>query len=128
VEVRYFSHKDFELINDWLVERGHTRADPAEMPSVGFLVSVDDIPTAACFLRRCEGNIGIVEGLVSNPAANAEQRHRALDAAIQFVVEEAKAREMTKLIATSLDSSALLRGCERHGFRKSPQTLIIRNL
>lgn len=126
--IKYFDFDDLKHLNNWLLARGHKTNEIYDLPSVGFIVSDGDLPIAACFLRRCEGNLGIVDGLCSNPEASSELRHAALDLAISAVCEEAKTREITNLIAWSIDTSALLRGCQRHGFLQTHYTLMTRNL
>ncbi len=128
LSVKYFDHEDLAALNDWLVARGRKREDVSDIPAVGFIVSHDDMKVAACFLRRCEGNVGIVDGLTSNPDAPPEIRHAALDVAINCVCEEAKQREITRLMAWTVDNSALIRGCERHGFAKLSHILMSKDL
>jgi N-acetylglutamate synthase-like GNAT family acetyltransferase len=128
LNIKYFDHDDLVHLNDWLRIRGHKPTEMYDLPSIGFLVSEGDHPIAACFLRRCEGNVGIVEGLTSNPESTSSLRHVAIDAAIRVICEEAKAREISKLLAWTVDSSTLLRGCERHGFVQSHQTLLTKDL
>lgn len=128
LQVKYFDYDDLAYLNDWLVSRGKPRAEMSELPSIGFIVSEGDFRIATCFLRRCEGNYGIVDGLCSNPEADSKLRHYALDAAIRMVCEEAKEREITHLIAWTTEDSVLSRGCERHGFQKSVHQLLTKEL
>lgn len=124
---KYFDHDDLPFLNDWLRLRGLRPREMSELPSIGFVVSEGDYRIATCFLRRCEGNFGIVDGLASNPEADSTLRHAALDVAIQMVTEEAKQREITHLIAWSVDKGTLERAF-RHGFQESKQTILTRNL
>lgn len=128
LNIKYFDYDDLSYLNDWLVARGHARKEIHDLPSIGFMVSEGDFRIATCFLRRCEGNYGIVDGLASNPEAPSELRHAALDSAIRMVCEEALQREITHLIAWTVDGSVLLRSCERHGFSKSTHVLLTKEL
>lgn len=126
--VKYFGFEDIPILNGWLDKRGVKRLEPWELPAVGFMVSIGDTPVAACFLRRCEGNVGIVEGLTSNPDATPPLRHAALDAAISCVCDEAKAREITKLMAWTVEDSVITRGNCRHGFISTKQKVLVKAL
>lgn len=124
---KYFDHDDLSFLNDWLLARGMRAREMSELPSIGFTISDGDYRIATCFLRRCEGNFGIIDGLASNPEADSELRHAALDAAINMVVEEAKQREITHLIAWSVDKGTQERAF-RHGFKESKQTILTKEL
>jgi len=128
LNVKYFDHEDLPVLNEWLRLRGHKAAEVYDLPAVGFLVSEGDFEIAACFLRRCEGGLGIVEGLTSNPTATSALRHQALDMAIQCVIEEAKSRDITKLLAWTVDAGTQVRSIARHGFVQSHQTFMTKDM
>lgn len=128
LNVKYFSHDDLPFLNDWLRSRKKSTYEICDLPAVGFVISEGDYRIATCFLRRCEGNYGIVDGLCSNPEAAPELRHAALDVAIKMACEEAKQREISHLIAWTIDGSVLERSCERHGFAKSDHALLTKDL
>lgn len=129
LQVRYFdADEDLLTLNEWLKEWDHGEMDRANIPAIGFMVSEDDTPIAACFLRRCEGKVGILDGLATNPAVPGPLRHVAIDAAVKMLIEEAKRCEITTLIAWTQDASTLVRGLGRHGFRKLPDTMITKDL
>lgn len=128
LSVKYFDYDDLPFLNDWLKARGKSVYEISDLPSVGFTVSVDDVKVATCFLRRCEGNYGIVDGLCSNPEAEPHIRHYALDTAIKMVCEEARRVEITHLIAWTVEGSVLERGSKRHGFDKSSHVLLTKKL
>lgn len=128
LHVKYFEYEDLSFLNDWLREREHKTFEYYELPAVGFIVSEGDLRIATCFLRRCEGGYGIVDGLASNPEAESWMRDQALDLVVQMVCEEAKQRGITRLVAWTIDSSTLERGSTRHGFLKSQNILLFRDL
>lgn len=128
LQIKYFDHDDLPYLNDWLVARGKPRVEISELPSIGFTVSDGDFRIATCFLRRCEGNYGIVDGLCSNPEASSELRHHALDLAIRMTCEEARQREITNLVAWSVDGGTIARSCQRHGFKQAPHVLLTKSL
>jgi hypothetical protein len=128
LNVKYFDYDDLPFLNDWLRARGMAPSEFSDLPTVGFVVSEGDLRIAACFLRRCEGNYGIVDGLTTNPEAPSVLRHVAIDTAVRMICEEARQREITKLVAWSIDKGTLERAYERHGFVQSHNTLITKDL
>lgn len=128
LSVKYFDHDDLPFLNDWLRARDLSPKEIHDIPSIGFVVSEGDFRIATCFLRRCEGNYGIVDGLCTNPEADSELRHYAIDVAVKIICEEAKQREITHLVAWTVDNGTLERGCTRHGFSKSRHTLLTKEL
>lgn len=126
--LKYFDFSDIGDLNNWLKARGRAPQEVSDLPAVGFVVLSEEIRVAACFLRRCEGGIGIVDGLTTNPDAPSELRHVSIDLVVKAICEEAKQREITQLIAWTVDKGTLERGCLRHGFQKSPHTFMAKDL
>jgi hypothetical protein len=119
---------NLSTIHDWLRAREHKPVEMSDLPSIGFVVSEGDFRIAVCFLRRCEGNYGILDGLCTNPEADSELRHVAIDTAVRMICEEARQREITNLVAWTIDKGTLERGCDRHGFSKSEHAVITKDL
>lgn len=79
-------------------------ADPAiayEAPANGYIV-IDEFnyPVAAGFIRKCEGNIALLDGFVTNPCHNTLVRDKALDLLIKRLTKRAKGR---KILAFTTD-------------------------
>lgn len=120
IEVSTVFRKPIELINEWLKAWGEepkTRVE--DLPSLGYEATHEGQEVAFMFLRKVEGNILMVDSMVTDPSAKPEIRHAALDA----LFEVALARE-EKLIGTTIHKSMIWRA-ERHGFKKSNQTLMV---
>lgn len=128
LNVKYFDHEDLPVLNEWLRLRGNKPTEVYDLPAVGFMVSEGDFEIAACFLRRCEGGLGIIEGLTTNPTASSALRHAAIDMVVQCVIEEAKARDIGKLLTWTVDAGTQVRGLNRHGFVQSHQTFMTKDL
>lgn len=124
---RFVHEEDVPVLNEWLKIRGMKYLDPKELPAIGFIVFDGETAICAAFLRRCEGNLGFIEGLASNPDIPGPIRHIAIDGVVSRVIQEAKDREMTNLMAWSVDTSTLERSA-KHGFKKLQQTLIAKDL
>lgn len=99
--------------------RDHPVPSTDEIPEIGFIIYELDTPVATAFLRRCEGNYAQIDGLASNVKCSSEQRHSALDAAIQACILTAKELRISNLYAFSKDGPTIERS-ERHGFVKLP--------
>lgn len=95
-----------------------------EIPKIGYIIVDKDEFVAACFLRKVEGGFGQIDGLVSNPLANSEQRHSALDLAIDKCLKAASKHGIKQLISFIRDVSALMRS-NRHGFVKHDQYVLV---
>lgn len=128
LSVKYFDHDDLESMNDWLRARNKPPQEMSDLPAIGFVVAEGDTRVATCFLRRCEGNYGIVDGLCTNPAVDSAIRHVAIDTAVRMVCEEARQREISHLVAWTVEGSVLARGMSRHGFQKSSFSLLTKDL
>lgn len=107
-----------------LIAREHPLPEISELPAIGCMVFSDDgNHVAAAFLRRIEGGYGMVDGLVSNPKCSPEERHEALDLAIEFCIKEAAKRGITNLLAFALNETTTIRA-SRHGFVKQPHSMV----
>lgn len=127
--VRFFDRfDDLAILNEWLRARKHKELDRSSLPPIGVLVLEDETPIAVCFLRRCEGLIGIIDGLATNPEAESAIRHQAIDTAVRVIIEQARIYGVTALMAWSKDAGTLVRAFDRHGFKKLPDTMIVKDL
>lgn len=124
---RFEKDTDLSFLNEWLRAHGKPEVDENGIPTIGLIAFYAGNPVAAAFLRRCEGHWGLLEGMTSNPDTPAHIRHAALDAITTALVEQAKLFDMTMILAWTLDSSTLVRSA-RHGFRKLPETMIVKDL
>lgn len=124
---RFDKDSDLPILNEWLRARGAPEVDDEGVPALGFICFEGGDPVCAGFLRRCEGNWGIIEGMTSNPDIPSPLRHRALDALILTINKQAQAFEMTNLLAWTQDASTLVRSA-RHGWVQLQQTLIAKDL
>lgn len=129
--VRFYDRykgNDLKFLNSWLKERGHKELERFSLPPIGVVVLEEETPIAVCFLRRCEGLLGIIDGLATNPAAASALRHEAIDTAVRVIIEQARIYGITALVAWSKDAGTLVRAFDRHGFRQLPDTMIIKDL
>lgn len=114
-------HKD-HLVS-WLEKRNLPKNLAEDLPTIGLIAFKDSLPIAVAFLRQTEGNLGIFDGLCTNPDAPAHMRHFAIDKLTAEIIDIAKDFEFTAIIAWSEDAGTLERSV-KHGFRRMPQSLI----
>lgn len=96
-------------------------------PKIGFIATRDRNPVAAGFLRKVEGGVCLIDSLISNPFESSIDRHNAIDAIVDALIDAAKINNSDKILAYSLDTGTLERA-SRHGFVKLPHSVIALNL
>ena len=105
---------DFDAISAWYLARGLPVIPATSYPLHGFV----EPNIAAGFLYLTDSDIGLVEGLISNPAASKIAAARALDQILNGLVGLATKLRVKRLLGFSkLDSTRRL--SERHGFKHS---------
>lgn len=124
---RFNIHTDLEHINAWLTAHKMPEVTRHSLPEMGYMAWHNGSPIGAVFLRRCEGDVGIVDSLISNPDSQGVLRHVALDALINHIVDQAKRTGITLLLGYTVDCSTLERSI-RLGFTKSPYQTVVMDL
>lgn len=93
------------------------------MPKIGYIVLMNNHPIAAGFLRKVEGGIGHLDGLVSNAYFGSMIRHDGIKLVVETLLKEAKTLKLKGIIATTDDEGVLKRAIGL-GFHIVPQTVI----
>jgi hypothetical protein len=125
--IRQFNvDEHLKFINEWLIARNMHEITSEDIPQLGYILFHENLPVVTAFLRVCEGDMGFLEGLTTNPEAHSLIRNIGIDAITNQIVKKSKDLGMKRIIAWSLDSGTLLRS-EKHGFLRSPFTLIVRD-
>lgn len=93
------------------------------MPKLGYIVFMDSVPIAAGFLRRVEGGIGHLDGLVSNAHFGGQIRHEGIRLVVDTLLKEAKVLKLKGIIATTADEGILKRAISL-GFHIVKHTVI----
>lgn len=115
---------DFKTVNKWRVKRGLTQVSLSEMPSVGIIAKESYKAIAMGFIRQCEGRVGILDSIITDPDATSELRHEALDQIFNQVQELAKAMGLLMLMGTSVDAGTIERS-KKVGFVESEAKLMV---
>lgn len=118
---QFFTNVHLSMLNSWLEKRGMDLISEEDVPSMGFIVP----GIAAGFLRQCEGNVAIIDSLVTNPDACPVVRHYQLNKIYDWLIAEAESQGIKKLIGFTRDEHTLRRSLD-HGFVISPYTFLVR--
>jgi hypothetical protein len=124
---RFNIHTDLEHINAWLTAHKMPPVTRHSLPELGYMAWHNGMAIGAIFLRRCEGEAGIVDSLISNPDAQPQLRHIALDALINHIVDQARKVGVKMLLGYTVDASTLERST-RLGFKQSPYQVVVMDL
>jgi N-acetylglutamate synthase-like GNAT family acetyltransferase len=88
-----------------------------DLPEIGLVASEGKTLICCAFLRQIEGNLGLFDGLCSNPAVIGTIRHLALDFVVQEIINTARDFKMRAILGWSSDVGTITRS-ERHYFKK----------
>lgn len=115
MQVKTFRSNNKYSVKTWLKHRGHPEAYAETLPAIGFIVP----GVAAMFIRVCEGEVCIIDSMVTNPHAKSQTRNAALSSLYDWVLS----LNYKKFIGFSTDSGAISRAISR-GFKPQPHTLL----
>lgn len=79
---RPFRSSDLSTVNKWLKLHKHQAVKLASLPKNGTVIP----GVAIGFIRECEGNVGLFEGMVTNPHVSSATRDKALKALYQQIL------------------------------------------
>lgn len=119
---------DFSLINEWLRGHEHAEIEEKELPVTGFVVEDEGYPICIGFLRMVEGDVAIAESLVTDPEASLVKRVKAIDTIVEKLISVARDREIKYLMTTTVSTGVISRISKNHGFERSEQVLLIKDL
>ena len=119
LEIRRYQHdKDFKILNDLRLKRNLEKTPEKEIPILGLVVTDKSTVVGMGFLRKCEGDYGILDSVITNPDCNSEQRHKALDMIFTEIIYLSKTINIYNLIGFSSDWG-MIRRSYNFGFKKS---------
>lgn len=110
--MRAFEDSDMDEINGWYVAHGRPAIVRSDLPAFGVIE-----PGVGCaFLYRTDSAVGLLDGVVTNPRADPEMRHRAFVAGFLVIEAEAKRLGVTRLLAMCQHPDTVRRTVE-YGYR-----------
>jgi hypothetical protein len=110
--MRTFSDSDLEQVNRWEQAQGLKPSELSSLSGNGWI----EPGVAAGWLYSTDSDFCLLDGVVSNPEAAADERHMALDRIQQMAGIWAKALGFKHLVALCTVDSLLKRGVERYGY------------
>ena len=122
---KYYPEYDQEYLEKMLMERDLPKSALEELPEIGYIFFDEGRAIAAGFLRKCEGNIGILDSYISSPGEPPELRNKALDIITKRLIDAANKVGISKLLAFSTDQNTIYRSVQ-HGFEAIPHVVTIR--
>lgn len=121
-----FKHKHLSMLLEMLVDQGHPldHINMRTLPRIGYIAMLDNIPIAAGFLRRVEGDVvAQIDGLTSNPHFGSIIRHHGIEQVLNTLLEDAKRLNLKGVYAFCLDPSAIARA-NKMGFKAVDHTTL----
>lgn len=128
MELVRFEARHILILDQWFKARGLPIVPSTDIAACGFIAFIDSIPVAAMFLRKCEGDVGIVDGLIANPECDWETRNEGINAVISRVLEEAKQLGIIKILSFSENYRTVCRVTRDFGFSIQPGTVLVKKL
>lgn len=123
----WHKHLDYNVLSLWY--QAHSQLPPIQedLPELGYYVELNGIPIASACLRICEGNFGMLDGLITNPTASSEDRSYAIDTLTETIIEEAFMRKIKSILALSYEDNIIKRS-KKYGFCQLAHTVILKPL
>ena len=112
-------------INKWLT--GRKLMSMSNKPKLSFVVYDEYNLIAAMFVRQVEGNIGLIDGMVTNPEEPGFIRNTALNTLVTHTLKQCKRYDLNVILGWTLDEHTAKRA-EKHGFKLLAGKNIIKEL
>lgn len=107
--VRPFEKKDMGDFKNMLLLRRLSLSLCENMPRIGYVCRDEVSSVAIGFLRHIEGDFGLLDGLITDPAFSSEKRSLAIDFVVKCILNRSQELGMKKLLAYSTDENILRR-------------------
>jgi len=121
--MRQFQVTDLAEMNGWLRERGQSEYSVEALSAFGLFVP----GVAVGFLYATDSSICLLEGYVTNPRAEADDRHQALEAITTGLITKAKERGSQHVVAL-VRSFDITQRARAHGFNRVPEQVWTKDL
>lgn len=118
MEIHEMQHSDLVSVNKWLKGQGRPNLK-SEYCGIKLIVR----GVASATLLRSEGDLCIMDSLVTNPLCSSETRHKALDALYTHIKQLSVDLGYKRLIGFTTSESTLYRSMA-HGFTPQPHVLL----
>lgn len=119
--IAYDNLKHSASIAKWL--HRHGRGLKTQLPKHSYIVP----GVAAIGLRIIEGNLGMIDSLVTNKLVSGPLRNKAIEALVKRAEAQAFALRLTALIAFSTDDNTIKRAFS-HGYAQQGHLILTKEL
>jgi hypothetical protein len=127
--IRRTNEDDLDKINYYLHQHNEPLMTLEEMPDIGFAAGeMIDLPDAYMFIRQAEGRLGIIDSLVTNPKASSEDRHKAIESLLEYIMQFCHYNNITKILVLTRNISILKRSLDAGFTLQSDFHLLIKRL
>lgn len=127
VLVKYNPTHHQKIIKEWLLDRNLNDSLSGELPKVGWIIFKEGEAVASAFLRECEGNVLILDSIISNPKCSLYRRHLALEVLFESALLFARHIGCPRVLGFSVNKGTIKRS-KKHGFIEQPHKLLSINL
>lgn len=105
----------------WLEQRQLPLWSEEYVPALGLVACYEDQPVAMAFLRRIEGGIAMIDGMIADPQSH--HRHEALDLLTEHLIAIAAEQGLSGLICLT-ELKPIVTRAQKHGFRPVPDAVL----
>lgn len=106
---------DLETLKELSEKNEMLDINPEEIPVMGVVIENNDSVIAMGFLRQCEGYVGIMDSVITDPQTKSEDRNQALNILFEEVIKLAGSINIHNLIGFTVHPGMCERS-KRFGF------------
>lgn len=126
--VEEFRYRFVPEVNRWMRARKLEPIKYSDLPHLGMMVFDKDVLVAVGFLRKIEGDLGMIDSMASNPDVSKEKRDEGLDMLTSSLLIRAQNVLKLKGIISHTKLSAIEARAHKHGFKTSAEKILFLNL
>lgn len=119
--IRATTDADVTLLNAWRAKHGLVPVPGHDVPKLGLIVP----NLGMAYLRMAEGNLAIMDSLITNPDASSAMRHQALELLWPALLAAAHNAGCTRVWGVTSNTETFMRATQ-HGFVMRPGVLLVK--
>lgn len=126
VEINEYQKSYFDILLSMHESQNYSDTlllSPETLPLIGYIASEGSVHIACGFLRMIEGDVAMIDTLVSNASVPSQMRHEAISGIVNSLIQRAKDMKLKGLLCLTSDKSVLMRAATL-GFNVVPQHVI----
>lgn len=111
----FIKHADSHIIEAWFKDRNISLEVIDSLPLYGYVGYYEGKPVCMGFIRQCEGDFALIDGLIADKDVHYDIRSQVLDSVVVELIKLSKELQLKTLIAFSSNKNTIMRAI-RHGF------------